>query len=117
MRCSPEVYYQMSSSQKHYWVCPFKIRCLLAHCSIYNPDDALERLVFHYIFIPWLQHELDLFTERFNNTKPRYNMHKILPHGRPNDVFYHPEKPDSRYFSITSAAQFHQPVTDELCSI
>ncbi|KAG1758561.1 hypothetical protein EDD22DRAFT_783750 [Suillus occidentalis] len=68
--------------------------------GIYNPDDALERLVFHFIFIPWLQDELDLFAEKFNNTKPRFNMHKILPHGRPNDIFYCPEKFDCRDFSV-----------------
>ncbi|KAG1721282.1 hypothetical protein EDB19DRAFT_1835564 [Suillus lakei] len=73
---------------------------LFLHVGIYNPEDALERLVFHFIFIPWLQCELNLFAERFNNAKPRYNMHKILPHGRPNDIFYHPEKFGSRDFSV-----------------
>ncbi|KAG2124693.1 hypothetical protein DEU56DRAFT_873254 [Suillus clintonianus] len=68
--------------------------------GIYNPDDALERLVFHFVFIPWLQHELDLFADKFNNTKPRFNMHKILPHGRPNDIFDCPEKFDCRDFSV-----------------
>jgi hypothetical protein len=91
---------------------------LKGHCLSYFLNSLLTdgfeyRLVPRYIFIPWLQHELDLFTERFNNAKPRYNMHKILPHGRPNDIFYHPEKFDSRDFSVSSAAQFHQPVTDE----
>ncbi|KAG2124899.1 hypothetical protein DEU56DRAFT_963243 [Suillus clintonianus] len=69
--------------------------------GIYNPDDALERLVFHFVFIPWLQHELDLFADKFNNTKPRFNMHKILPHGRPNDIFDCPEKFDCRDFSVS----------------
>ncbi|KAG1871820.1 hypothetical protein DFJ58DRAFT_713774 [Suillus subalutaceus] len=68
--------------------------------GIYNPDDALERLVFHFVFIPWLQHELDLFADKFNNTKPRFNMHKILPHGRPNDIFDCPERFDCRDFSV-----------------
>ncbi|KAG1724901.1 uncharacterized protein EDB91DRAFT_1331176 [Suillus paluster] len=68
--------------------------------GIYNPDDALERLVFHYVFIPWLQHELDLFAEKFNNVKPRHNIHKILPHGRPNDIFYHTEDFESCDFSV-----------------
>ncbi|KIK32075.1 hypothetical protein CY34DRAFT_760918 [Suillus luteus UH-Slu-Lm8-n1] len=68
--------------------------------GIYNPDDALERLVFHFIFIPWLQDELDRFAAKFNNTKPRFNMHKILPHGRPSDIFHHPERFTSRDFSV-----------------
>ncbi|KAG1810317.1 uncharacterized protein HD556DRAFT_1428420 [Suillus plorans] len=70
--------------------------------GIYNPDDALERLVFHYVFIPWLQHELDLFAEKSNNVKPRHNIHKILPHGRPNDIFYHAEDFESCDFSLTA---------------
>ncbi|KAG1884005.1 hypothetical protein F4604DRAFT_1878823 [Suillus subluteus] len=68
--------------------------------GIYDPDDALEKLVFHFIFIPWLQDELDHFAARFNNTKPHFNMHKILPHGCPNDIFHHPERFDLRDFSV-----------------
>ncbi|KAG2114843.1 hypothetical protein DEU56DRAFT_874297 [Suillus clintonianus] len=62
--------------------------------------SQLRLLVFHFVFIPWLQHELDLFADKFNNTKPRFNMHKILPHGRPNDIFDCPEKFDCRDFSV-----------------
>ncbi|KAF8417179.1 hypothetical protein L210DRAFT_871640 [Boletus edulis BED1] len=70
------------------------------HNGLYNPDDPLERLVFHFLFIPWLQRELDLFAERFNNSKPRHNIHKALPHGRPNDIFSRPEDFDSKDFSV-----------------
>ncbi|KAG1821692.1 uncharacterized protein BJ212DRAFT_1297032 [Suillus subaureus] len=47
--------------------------------GIYNPDDALER---------------------FNHVKPHHNIHKILPHGHPNDIFYHAKEYDSCDFAI-----------------
>ncbi|KAG2036553.1 hypothetical protein BDR03DRAFT_982849 [Suillus americanus] len=68
--------------------------------GIYDPNDALGKLVFHFIFISWLQDELDHFAARFNNTKLHFNMHKILPHGRPNDIFHHPGGFDSWDFSV-----------------
>ncbi|KAG1838765.1 hypothetical protein F4604DRAFT_1885393 [Suillus subluteus] len=86
----------------HHWTLGFEdILDFGLSAGIYNPDDALERLVFHFVFILWLQHELDLFANKFNNTKPHFNMHKILPHGRPNDIFDCPEKFDCRDFSVS----------------
>ncbi|EIW80119.1 hypothetical protein CONPUDRAFT_74364 [Coniophora puteana RWD-64-598 SS2] len=29
--------------------------------GIYDPSNSLKRLIFQYIFIPWIQQELDLF--------------------------------------------------------
>lgn len=49
------------------------------------------RLVFHYVFIPWLQSELDTYREEANDTRPRFDKNKILPHGRPLEIFRHPE--------------------------
>ncbi|EGN97396.1 hypothetical protein SERLA73DRAFT_75084 [Serpula lacrymans var. lacrymans S7.3] len=77
--------------------------------GLYNPDDPLQRLTFHYIFIPWLQDELDLFVDRFNHTLPRHNRNKILPHGRPADIFEQPENFESQDFSI-----LHLPSLNEV---
>ncbi|THH04666.1 hypothetical protein EW146_g10119 [Bondarzewia mesenterica] len=55
--------------------------------GLYNPDDPLERMVFHHIFILWLQKELDKFRLHFNNSKPRYDRNKVLPHERPDNIF------------------------------
>ncbi|KAG1886720.1 hypothetical protein F4604DRAFT_1571626, partial [Suillus subluteus] len=95
----PEIFW---SQLHHHWTLGFEdILDFGLSAGIYNPDDALERLVFHFVFIPWLQHELNLFADKFNNTKPRFNMHKILPHGRPNDIFDCPEKFDCQDFSVS----------------
>ncbi|KAJ7348305.1 hypothetical protein DFH08DRAFT_914298 [Mycena albidolilacea] len=56
----------------------------------YNPDILLEALVFRYVFIPWLQQELDAYHDRINNTAKRADRNKILPHGVPNDIYEHP---------------------------
>lgn len=78
----------MRSSGKH----------IIWSCTLLTCD---ERLVFYFLFIPWLQRELDVFAEHFNNSKPRHNIHKALLHGWPNDIFSHPEDFDSRDFSIS----------------
>lgn len=57
-------------------------------------------MVFHYIFIPWLQKELDQYRELANDTKPRFNRHKILPHGRPIEIFHHPKDFGTADFNV-----------------
>ncbi|KAJ7611100.1 hypothetical protein DFH06DRAFT_1308571 [Mycena polygramma] len=47
-------------------------------------------LVFRWVFIPWLQTELDRYVDRINNTAKRADRNKILPHGVPNDICEHP---------------------------
>ncbi|PSS37790.1 hypothetical protein PHLCEN_2v357 [Hermanssonia centrifuga] len=68
--------------------------------GLYDPDDSLERLVFHYIFIPWIQEELDKYVDLTNDTKPCYNRHKVLPHGRPIEIFQNPSQYDTCDFSV-----------------
>ncbi|KAF7797832.1 hypothetical protein EIP86_009038 [Pleurotus ostreatoroseus] len=68
--------------------------------GIYDPDDGLQRLVFHYIFIPWLQRELDEYVQHHNDTRPRKDARKLLPHGRPTEIFNHPESYGTLDFSI-----------------
>ncbi|KAJ7265692.1 hypothetical protein C8J57DRAFT_1620785 [Mycena rebaudengoi] len=57
----------------------------------YDPDNLLEALVFRWIFIPWLQQELDAYRDRINNTAKRADKNKVLPHGVPNLIAEHPE--------------------------
>ncbi|KAJ7791157.1 hypothetical protein B0H14DRAFT_2395934 [Mycena olivaceomarginata] len=56
----------------------------------YDPDVLLEALVFRFVFIPWLQKELDAYRDRVNNTAKRADRNKVLPHGVPNDMFENP---------------------------
>ncbi|KAG9008384.1 hypothetical protein FRB90_008920 [Tulasnella sp. 427] len=58
--------------------------------GLYDPDNSAHRVVFHYIWIPFLQEQLDDYVRMHNNSKKRSDRHKILPHGRPNDIFDNP---------------------------
>ena len=49
-------------------------------------------LVFRWLFIPWLQVEIDAYVIRINSTRKRADRNKILPHGPPNDIFTSPER-------------------------
>jgi len=51
-----------------------------------------KSMVFRWLFIPWLQTELDAFADRLNNTKKRADRNKILLHGVPNDIHESPER-------------------------
>ncbi|KAF8169351.1 hypothetical protein BJ912DRAFT_1025640 [Pholiota molesta] len=58
----------------------------------YDTSRPLDVLVFRWLFIPWLQVELDAYVERINNTKKRADRNKVLPHGVPNDIANSPER-------------------------
>ncbi|KAJ7730069.1 hypothetical protein DFH07DRAFT_756425 [Mycena maculata] len=47
-------------------------------------------LVFRWVFIPWLQKELDSCRDWVNNTAKRADRNKVLPHGVPTDMSEHP---------------------------
>ncbi|KAG2155219.1 uncharacterized protein EDB93DRAFT_1101798 [Suillus bovinus] len=45
------------------------------------------RMVFRWIFILWLQQELDAYQDHVNNTAKQRDCNKILPHGVPNLIY------------------------------
>ncbi|KAG1791579.1 uncharacterized protein HD556DRAFT_1528414 [Suillus plorans] len=47
-------------------------------------------LIFRWVFIPWLQRELDGYKDRINNTAKRHDRNKVLPHGVPNLIYDSP---------------------------
>ncbi|KAG2080493.1 hypothetical protein BD769DRAFT_1684951 [Suillus cothurnatus] len=57
----------------------------------YDSDNVLQVMVFRWVFIPWLQCELDRYQDRVNNTAKRCDRNKILPHGMPNLIYDSPE--------------------------
>ncbi|KAJ7807137.1 hypothetical protein B0H14DRAFT_3152660 [Mycena olivaceomarginata] len=61
----------------------------------YNPS-----LIFRWVFIPWLQKELDLYRDRVNNTAKRADRNKVLPHGVPNHMYEAPEDYGALDFKI-----------------
>ncbi|KAI1781732.1 hypothetical protein LXA43DRAFT_1036355 [Ganoderma leucocontextum] len=66
----------------------------------YDPNNALESLVFRYLAIPWLQAELDGWREQFNMTPRRTQRNKSLPQGIPYIISRHPEKYNVHDFKI-----------------
>ncbi|KAF8996698.1 hypothetical protein BDQ17DRAFT_1249445 [Cyathus striatus] len=60
--------------------------------DFYHPDHTIEAMVFRWVFIPWLQSELDGYKDRVNNTAKRADRNKVLPHGVPNDIFENPNE-------------------------
>ena len=46
--------------------------------------------MFRWLAIPFVQGELDSYLFQHNESIPRANHHKILPHGAPHDIFHFP---------------------------
>ncbi|KAG1729360.1 hypothetical protein EDD22DRAFT_982663 [Suillus occidentalis] len=57
----------------------------------YDSNNTLQVMVFRWVFIPWLQRELDAYQDRINNTAKRRDRNKVLPHGVPNLIYESPE--------------------------
>ncbi|KAG1853232.1 hypothetical protein C8R48DRAFT_675899 [Suillus tomentosus] len=57
----------------------------------YDCSNTLQRLIFRWVFIPWLQRELDGYKDRVNNSAKRRDRNKVLPHGVPNLIYESPE--------------------------
>ncbi|KAG1796277.1 uncharacterized protein HD556DRAFT_1431378 [Suillus plorans] len=57
----------------------------------YDSGNTLQVMVFRWVFIPWLQQELDAYRDRVNNTAKRRDRNKILPHGVPNIIYHSAE--------------------------
>ncbi|KAJ7835610.1 hypothetical protein B0H13DRAFT_1913517 [Mycena leptocephala] len=58
--------------------------------GLYNVDKPLEKLVFRWLAIPWLQAELDAWVRRYNSTPRRRDKNKILPQGIPDLIVAKP---------------------------
>ncbi|KAJ4466608.1 hypothetical protein C8J55DRAFT_439669, partial [Lentinula edodes] len=66
----------------------------------YSRTNTLENLVFRWVFIPWLQAELDIYRDRRNNTIKRHDKNKVLPHGVPAHIESSPESYGSFNFGV-----------------
>ncbi|KAL1687133.1 hypothetical protein GGG16DRAFT_117261 [Schizophyllum commune] len=88
--------------------------------DVYNADNAVDRLVFRWVFIPFLQHELDEARRRYNLTKRRRDKNKILPQGEvPELIAAKPERFGGKNYMVTvpehifdAAQQRWAPPTD-----
>ncbi|KAF8583667.1 hypothetical protein K439DRAFT_1661145 [Ramaria rubella] len=70
------------------------------HAGWYDPNDPLDVLLFRWLFIPWLQAELDTWKDSHNAAPKRADKNKILPHGRPQLIFEAPHMYDSLDFKV-----------------
>ncbi|KAG1777880.1 hypothetical protein EV702DRAFT_1179146 [Suillus placidus] len=58
-------------------------------------------MVFCWVFIPWLQHKLDVYRDCVNNTAKRHDRNKILPHGVPSLIYDSPQDFNALDFKVT----------------
>ncbi|KAG0691847.1 hypothetical protein DFH29DRAFT_1074198 [Suillus ampliporus] len=54
----------------------------------YDTNNTLQLMLFRWVFILWLQRELDAYQDRLNNTAKRRDRNKVLPHGMPNLIYH-----------------------------
>lgn len=67
----------------------------------YDLSNALHRMLFRWLAVPWLQEQLDRFIRTLNLTKKRRDKNKVLPQGRaPQDIFLRPEDSDVLDFKV-----------------
>ncbi|KAJ7899222.1 hypothetical protein B0H14DRAFT_2331815 [Mycena olivaceomarginata] len=60
--------------------------------DIYDVLNPLQRLVFRWLAIPWLQVELDAWVKTFNSSARRADKNKILPQGIPDMITSKPNQ-------------------------
>ncbi|OBZ73681.1 hypothetical protein A0H81_06483 [Grifola frondosa] len=68
--------------------------------GLYDPANPLEKLVFLWLAIPWLQAELDAYMKQFNGSQRRADKNKILPHGIPDVITAKPERFNTTDFKV-----------------
>ncbi|KAI9429058.1 hypothetical protein H4582DRAFT_1827992 [Lactarius indigo] len=66
----------------------------------YDIGDPLECLVFRFIFIPFIQQEVDAWVNQHNWTKRRADRKKVLPHGIPMIILQKPHKWNAADYKI-----------------
>ncbi|KAJ7773757.1 hypothetical protein B0H14DRAFT_3894610 [Mycena olivaceomarginata] len=62
--------------------------------------DPIETFLFRWLFVPYLQNELDVWTKRQNGSMRRAYKHKILPHGIPDEIHENPGKFRGQSFAV-----------------
>lgn len=73
--------------------------------GLYDPDDPIEKLLFRWLAVPWIQAELDAYRRRFNTTPRRADRSKVLPHGIPDMITAKPERFGSCDFKVNVPAE------------
>ncbi|TFK16769.1 hypothetical protein FA15DRAFT_740498 [Coprinopsis marcescibilis] len=71
----------------------------------YDSLNSIHVLTFRWVFIPWMQLELDGYTNRVNNKRKRKNNKKLTPQGVPLDLFERPEDVGARNYAVSIVYQ------------
>ncbi|KAG2344574.1 hypothetical protein BDR05DRAFT_947268 [Suillus weaverae] len=107
MRTKKNVKPEITWSQLQRWFTP-GFETLLdegVQSGWYDSDNTLQvsafSMIFRWVFIPWLQCELDRYQDRVNNTLKRPDRNKVLPHGVPNLIYKSPEDFGALDFKVT----------------
>ncbi|KAG2029242.1 hypothetical protein BDR03DRAFT_1018676 [Suillus americanus] len=82
MRMKKNVMLEVTWSQMQHCFTP-GFETLLNHgvtSSWYDTNNTLQLVCFCWVFIPWLQRELDAYQDRVNNIQKQQDQNKILPH-------------------------------------
>ncbi|KDR65144.1 hypothetical protein GALMADRAFT_1330174 [Galerina marginata CBS 339.88] len=66
----------------------------------YDINDPVEKLVFRWLAVPWIQAELDAWMRRFNGSPRRADKHKVLPKGIPDLIASKPHLYHSTDYKI-----------------
>ncbi|CAK5263853.1 unnamed protein product [Mycena citricolor] len=82
----------------------------------YDTGNLLQALVFRWVFIRWLQAELEGYQNRVNMTAKRQDRNKILPHGVPQHMLEYPEEYAVLDFKIKVQQQHIDAVRQEYAS-
>ncbi|KAI9061651.1 hypothetical protein FKP32DRAFT_1604643 [Trametes sanguinea] len=54
--------------------------------GVYDPNEPLEKLVFLWVMVPWLQGDLDDWVRQFNTSPRHADKNKVLPQGIPDVI-------------------------------
>ncbi|PBK68632.1 hypothetical protein ARMSODRAFT_887685, partial [Armillaria solidipes] len=68
--------------------------------GIFSPGNPLEVLIFRYIFIPFLQSELDDYVYMVNRRIKRRDKKRVRPHGVPLHIEQRPQFYGSRSYAV-----------------
>ncbi|KAF9440781.1 hypothetical protein P691DRAFT_686489, partial [Macrolepiota fuliginosa MF-IS2] len=78
----------------------------------YDVNNDLDKLLFRWLFIPWLQRKINYYISLVNNKRKRKDKNKILPHGVPEDIFWELEQYRACDFKVAVDLEVVKQVQD-----
>ncbi|KAH9009812.1 hypothetical protein EDB84DRAFT_1545636 [Lactarius hengduanensis] len=73
--------------------------------GLYDIGDPLECLIFRFVFIPFIQKEVDAWVHQRNWTKRRADRKKVLPNGIPMLILQKPHRWNAADYKISISPQ------------